>query len=99
MGIFSWLDTKDAKAFARELATFIAGELQGDMHLKDAKFKVRAEKTLVKAARRVDDFRRTHRLNFYTRSQLANEFLWALKDAGCPESYASEVTEWLTMRL
>ena len=26
-------------------------------------------------------------------------FLWTLKDAGCPEDYANQLTDWLTLRL
>jgi hypothetical protein len=94
-----WLRTGEIKAFARDLANFIASELAGQMTARDAKFKAKAEKTMVKAARRLQDFKASHRLNFYTRSILANNFLWALKDAGCPPAYADELTEWLTLRL
>jgi hypothetical protein len=96
---FGWFRTGDSKAFANDLAKFIVSELAGQMSARDAKFKTKAEKTLVKAARRLQDFKAIHRLNFYTRSILANTFLWALKDAGCPPAFADELTEWLTLRL
>jgi hypothetical protein len=99
MALFGWFDSKDAKGFARELAQFIVGELRGKMDSRDAKFTKKAEKTLVQAARRLQDFKADHSLNVLTKSKLANEFLWALKDAGCPEAYADELTEWLTLRL
>lgn len=94
-----WLSGKEGQVFARDLAKFIVSELAGRMDARDAKFKAKAERTLVKAARRLQDFKATHSLNFYTRSKLANAFLWALKDAGCPDAYADELTEWLTLRL
>jgi hypothetical protein len=97
-----WLERlsgRQGQVFARQLAAFIVSELEGRMDARDAKFKTRAEKALVKAARRLQDFKATHSLNFYTRARLANAFLWALKDAGCPEAYADELTEWLTLRL
>lgn len=96
---FTWFDSSQAQAFARELAAFIVAELAGRLDTRDAKFSAKAEKTLAKAARRLQDFKARQRLNFYTRSKLANAFLWALKDAGCPPAYADELTEWLTLRL
>ena len=75
------------------------GELAGRLDARDAKFTAKAEKTLVKAARQLQDFKARQPLNFYTRSKLANAFLWALKDAGCPPAYADELAEWLTLRL
>jgi len=95
----TWFDSKEAEAFGRDVAKFIISELAGRMNAHDGKFASKAEKTMVKAARRLQDFKAAHPLNFYTRSKLANAFLWALKDAGCPDAYADELTEWLTLRL
>ena len=95
----TWFDSKDAEAFARDLAKFIISELAGRMNARDAKFTARAEKTIAKAARQLQDFKARNALNLYTRSRLANAFLWALKDEGCPTEYADELTEWLTLRL
>jgi hypothetical protein len=95
----NWFGSGEARAFARELAQFVVGELAGATGKRDAKFTARAEKVRVAAARRLQDFKQAHRLNFFSRSTLANEFLWALKDGGCPPDYADELTEWLTLRL
>lgn len=99
MGLLGWFDSKEADAFARELAQYILAELAAGMDARDAKFKAKAEKTLTRAAGRVEEFRRRSSLNVFTRSKLANRFLWTLKDAGCPPAYATELTEWLTFRL
>jgi hypothetical protein len=96
---FTWFDSAQAQDFARELAAFMVAELAGKRDARDAKFSAKAEKTLAKAARRLQDFKARHPLNFYTRSKLANAFLWALKDAGLPPAYADELAEWLTLRL
>ena len=90
---------KESEAFARRLGQFFMAELGQKLDARDAKFTARAEKTMVKAARQLQDFKAQHPLNFYTRSKLANTFLWTLKDAGCPAAYADELTEWLTVRL
>ncbi len=99
MFFLKWLDSREATAFGGDLARFIISELTGKLTARDQKFKARAEKTLVQAARRLQDFKAGHRLNVFTKSRLANTFLWALKDAGCPQDYADELTEWLTLRL
>lgn len=59
----------------------------------------KAQKTLTKADRLVQKFKLENKLNFYQRSQLANAFLWSLRDAGCPEAYANQLTDWLLMQM
>jgi hypothetical protein len=97
--IFKWFDARACEAFGKELATFIMGDLSHSVHKRDAKFVEKAQKALVKGARKVDEFKKNERLNFYKKAQLANAFLWSLKDAGCPHDYANELTRWLTVRL
>jgi hypothetical protein len=81
------------------MATLVLSELSASVHKRDAKFAARAEKVLIRVDRQVQEFRSRQRLNFYKRSKAANTFLWALKDGGCPPEYASELTEWLALRL
>lgn len=98
--MFSWFDTKACEAFAAELAVFMLSELQSRTAEKNSgKFSAKAERTLNKATSRVVAFKTANRLNFYKRSKLANAFLWTLKDGGCSEDYATELTQWLTLRL
>lgn len=100
MKILHWFDVRSVQAFADELAAFILAELNHPkVAAKDAKFMVKAQKTLGKAAIRLQNFKATHSLNFYKRARFANQFLWALRDGGCPPAYADELTEWLTLRL
>jgi hypothetical protein len=96
---FGWFRTGDAEAFGKELGAFMVADLKGELKSLDARSKKRAEKTMVKAARRIQTFRSSHSLNFYRKSKLANAFLWTLKEAGWPDDYANQMTEWLTMRL
>jgi hypothetical protein len=97
--VFKWFASRPAEVFARELATFILSELQGSVGKRDAKFQARAEKILNRADGRVRDFKARESLNFWSKSKLANTFLWALKDEGCPDDYAKELAQWLTVRL
>jgi hypothetical protein len=97
--IFNWFSAAESRRFGNELAAFIMSELQGSLHKRDAKFAAKAEKTLRHAATRVQQFESRERMNFFKRAKVANAFLWSLKDSGCPEEYANELTDWLTMRL
>lgn len=97
--IISWLDAKEAKVFAAELARFVLTELERAQALKQVRFTRKAEKALAAASARVRGFKASHRLNFYQRAQLSNAFLWTLKDGGCEADYAQELTQWLTMQL
>jgi hypothetical protein len=98
--MFQWFDTKECEAFASELAVFMLGELQSRNADKNAgKFSAKAQRTLNKAVSRIVAFKTAHPMNFYKRSKFANAFLWALKDNGCAEDYATELTEWITLRL
>lgn len=97
--MLGWFDTKATDDFGRELAAFVMKELADAGDLKEPKFRKRIDKVMNRAEDRVRDFKATHSLNFYKKSQLANKFLWALKDAGCAEDVAAQMTDWLTLRL
>jgi hypothetical protein len=97
--MLKWFATAAGTAFARDLAAFIVSELSGSLRKRDDKFSRKAKKVLVQAARRVQDFKAREDINFYKKAKIANAFLWSLKDGGCPQDYADELTEWLTMRL
>ena len=96
---FQWFNSAPAVAFGKELAGFLLGQLQSSAGRRDSKFQARAEKVLLQADRRVRDFKGARSLNFWQRSKLSNSFLWTLKDGGCPDDYAAELTRWLTVRL
>jgi hypothetical protein len=98
--MFKWFDSSPAEAFARELAAFMVAELRGTrLDSLDNKGRKKAERAMERGARKVQDFRAAHKMNFYKKSKLANAFLWSLKDAGWPEAYANQMTDWLTLRL
>src|SRR5262245_12494296 len=97
--IFKWFSVAETQSFGKELAAFIMSELKGSLDKRDPKFAAKADKTLQRAATKVRDFKSREAMNFYKKAKLANAFLWALKDAGCPNDYANQLTDWLTMRL
>lgn len=97
--MLAWFNTKASARFGRDLAKELLETLTTTAGKRDHKFAAKMERTLVKADAKVAAFRATERMNFYKRSKLANEFLWTLRDGGCPPDYAKELTEWLTFRL
>ena len=97
--MFSWFSTSESVRFGKELATFVLGELSGSKGKADAKFTAKAEKALIRADQRVRDFKARERMNVYKKARLANAFLWTLKDSGCSQEYANQLTDWLSVRL
>lgn len=94
-----WFAAGPSVDFGKELAAYILGELKSSMHKRDGKFAVKAARVLVAADQKVKAFRQREKLNVYKKAKLANAFLWHLKDGGCPEDYAQELTDWLAERL
>lgn len=94
-----WFSAAESERFGKELAAFVLDELSASAAKKESKFSAKAEKALIRADLRVRQFTARERMNFYKKGKLANSFLWALKDGGCPPEYASQLTEWLTFRL
>ena len=97
--MFGWLDTRECVRFGQQLANKLLPALEAGAERHKGKFAAKAEKALIRTDGEVREFRQAHKLNFYKRSRLANSFLWALKDGGCPEGYARELTDWLSHRL
>jgi len=97
--MFSWFSSSESVRFGHELATFVLAELSGSARKGDAKFTAKAEKALVRADQRVREFKARERLNVYKKGKLANAFLWKLRDSGCSQDYANQLTDWLSVRL
>ena len=78
---------------------FVLSELAASTEKRADKFTGKAEKVLIRADQRVRDFKARERLNVYKKAKLANAFLWTLKDNGCSQEYANQLTDWLSVRL
>lgn len=92
-------NTTDVQAMGRELAILILSHLSEASRHSGKKYQGKADKVLVRAEHRIVDYKKSHTVNWYQRSRAANAFLWALKDGGCPEDYANELTQWFVLRL
>jgi len=96
---FRWFDAKAANEFGTELATFFMARMPVDTQKSEKKFAVKTSELLGKLSLRVNQFKASNRLNFYTKAKLANSFKWSLKDAGYEAKYVDDLTEWLVKQI
>ena len=97
--ILDWLNTEQEEKFGKDLAAYLAEKIQisGALGVKKEKAKkIDAFNVLFK---KIDQYKREHRLNFYKKSVLGNSFQWALTDAGFTREFAKELTTELLLRL
>jgi len=97
--MLKFLSSKEAEAFAREIALLILTDLSKSSAKSGKGFSAAAEKAMRKAAHQIERFASKQRLNWYQRSKAANAFLWALKEGGCSKDYADRLTEWFVHQL
>jgi len=103
MGIREWLSIREVD----ELAAAIAAELvkrvpPSALEARTKKAAERIRNTHDAVFARAGKYARTHKLNFYKRARLGNQFQWALKEAGYPpefvESWTYELVILITTR-
>lgn len=92
-------NSSEAEAMAHELATLILGHLSAASRQSGKKFHAKADKILVRVEKRIAQYKTSHSINWYQRSRASNNFLWTLKDGGCSDDYANELTRWFVLRL
>ena len=69
------------------------------MHKRDAKFADKADKVMVKAARKVDAFKKAEPLNVYKKSSSPTRSSGASRTPAARTTTPSDLTRWLTVRL
>ncbi len=96
---FGWFDASAATEFGTELAGFFAERMPVDTQKNEKKFATKTRELLTKLGLRINQFKASNKLNFYTKAKLANSFKWTLKDAGYDAKYVDDLTEWLVKQL
>ena len=91
--MFKFFDTKDVDALAKRMVDDLVKRVPpanfgGGGRKAEAK-KDRAHDLVLREA---SDFVRGHKLNVYTKARLANNFKWALLDAGYPKDFVDKMT-------
>ena len=102
MAIFDWFDTGEGDGLAREIvAELIKRVPPATLPAKDKKAALRLRNTHDAVFARAGKFARTHKLNVYKKARFANQFKWALKEAGYPpefiESWTYELATVVTL--
>lgn len=98
MALFEWFDTREGDELAREIvAELIKRVPPSTLPATDKKTATRLRNTHDAVFSRAGKFARTHKLNVYKRARFANQFRWALKDAGYPPEFIESWTYELAM--
>ena len=102
MAIFDWFKTEEGDELARAIAAELVKRVPpATLPAKDKKAATRLRNTHDAVFARAGKFARTHKLNVYKKARLANQFRWALKDAGYPpefiESWTYELATLVTL--
>lgn len=97
--ILDWFNTKKEKQFGQELATYVVEKIPPAGTLGVKKEKAKKIDIFNKLFKKVDQYKREHRLNFYKKSVFGNSFQWTLIDAGFTREFAKELTTELLLRL
>lgn len=93
MALFEWFDTEEGDELARAIVTELVKRVPPTtLPAKDRKAATRLRNTHDAIFARAGKFARTHKLNVYKKARLANQFRWALKDAGYPPEFVDSWT-------
>ena len=91
--MLAWFDTKGVDALAAAMARDLAKRVPPtgvDAEGKKAEAKQKRTHDLV--LRQAHDYARGTKLNVYTKARLANQFKWALLEAGYPKPFVDTMT-------
>jgi len=102
MPLFDWFDTREGDGLAGEIVAELIKRVPPDtLPARDKKAAIRLRNTHDAIFARAGKFARTHKLNVYKKARLANQFQWALKEAGYPaefvESWTYELATLVTL--
>lgn len=90
--MFAWFDSSEAERFGSELAEFYDEKVRAVGKAVERKHADRQQKLIAQMLLRAQEFKSSHRLNFYMKARLGNAFKWKLRDLG----HDVELVELLT---
>ena len=102
MGIFAWFDTRDGDELVQAIVSELVKRVPpATLPAKDKKAAIRLRNTHDAVFARAGKYARTYKLNVYKKARFANQFKWALKEAGYPpqfiESWTYELATLVTL--
>ncbi|HQT27109.1 MAG TPA: hypothetical protein PLK99_11045 [Burkholderiales bacterium] len=95
--LFDWFDSSEAEKFGVSLAQqFIDGipPSQKKNRRLDKKFAA-----VDRIYKRIEEYKRSHKLNFYKKAKLWNAFKWHLISAGYEKEFVDQMTQGLMPKL
>ena len=98
-----WFDATEAKQFGTEMAMLLNQRTPGDgqkpsQSRSTKKNEKRHEATFKLIEKRIEEFKKTHRLNVYTKAQLGSAFKFTLLDNGHDQDFSERTTTWLLLK-
>ena len=91
--MLAWFDTKAVDALAAAMARDLAKRVPpAGIDAGGQKAEAKQKRTHDLVLRQAHDYARGNRLNVYTKARLANQFKWALLEAGYPKSFVDAMT-------
>jgi len=91
--MFKFFDTKDVDALATRMVDDLVKRIPpANFASSGRKAETKKARTHDLVLREASDFVRGHKLNLYTKARLANNFKWALLDAGYPKDFVDRMT-------
>jgi hypothetical protein len=91
--MLAWFDTKGVDTLAAAMARDLAKRVPpASIDAEGKKAEAKQKRTHDLVLRQAHDYARGHKLNVYTKARLANQFKWALLEAGYPKSFVDAVT-------
>ncbi len=98
--VFSWFDAEAAKAFGHELAQFYIERTPSEKVSRGEKaFEQKQRELLAKMSLKIVQFKQSHSLNLYRKSQAINVFKWRLRDAGYEKQVVDELSHWVVRQI
>lgn len=91
--IFAWFDTRGVDALAASMARDLVKRVPPENVYADGKkAEAKQKRTHDLVLRQAHDYARENKLNVYTKARLANQFRWALVEAGYPKPFVDALT-------
>ena len=91
--ILNWFDTKEVDALAKRMVDDLVKRVPpANFGSGGRKAEAKKDRTHDLVLRQASEFARDHKLNVYTKARLANNFKWALLDAGYPKDFVNRMT-------
>ena len=91
--ILAWFDTKGVDALAATMARDLAKRVPpAGIGADGKKAAAKQKRTHNLVLRQAHDYARGNKLNVYTKARLANQFKWALSEAGYPKAFVDTMT-------